>query len=197
MVTHALPFAEETGTMHMALKTRSWTRRDLDRLPDDGNRYEVVRGALFVTPAPGPRHQQIVAELADRIAPYVATHGIGQLHFPRTVVVIGGSQVEPDLMVRRRVPPPPPSWEEAPLPFLVVEVLSETTRRRDLVAKRLLYMEAGIEEYWMLDGERRTITVARAGHLDIALADTLRWHPSRATAPLDIDVSTLFREALG
>ena len=197
MVTHALPFAEEIWTMHMALKTRSWTRRDLDRLPDDGNSYEVVRGELFVTPAPGSRHQQIVAELADRVAPYVAAHRIGQLHFPRAVVVIGGSQVEPDFMVRRKVQPPPPSWEEASLPILVVEVLSETTRRRDLIAKRSLYLEAGIEEYWMLDGERRTITVARAGHPDAGLVDTLRWHPSGASSPLDIDVPTLFRDALG
>jgi Uma2 family endonuclease len=50
--------------MHMALKARRWTRSDLDRLPDDGNRYEVIDGQLLVTPPPSVAHEEIVASLA-------------------------------------------------------------------------------------------------------------------------------------
>ena len=50
--------------MHMATKTRRWTRADLASLPDDGNRYEVLDGELFVTPQAAYRHQRIAFRLA-------------------------------------------------------------------------------------------------------------------------------------
>jgi Uma2 family endonuclease len=189
-------FAEETRNMRMAVQTHRWTRRDLERLPDDGNTYEVVRGALFVTPAPGRPHQEIVAALADRLVPYVAAHALGVIHFPRSVIVIDDSEIEPDLMVRPRVPPGL-RWEDAPLPFLIVEVLSDTTRRRDLVAKRSFYMEEGVAEYWIVDGKGRTITIVRPDQPDEVVTAGLRWHPSNAPAALDFDVATMFRDALG
>jgi Uma2 family endonuclease len=182
--------------MHMAVQMHRWTRRDLERLPDDGNTYEVVRGELFVTPVPARPHQEIVTVLSRYLAPYVAAQRLGDIHFPRSVIVIDDSEVEPDLMVRPRVPPGP-RWEEAPLPFLVIEVLSETTRRRDLVAKRSFYIEGGVAEYWIVDGKRRTITVVRPDQPDVVVTAGLRWHPSNATAPLDLDVASIFREALG
>jgi Uma2 family endonuclease len=190
-------FAGGKRTMHMAVQTHRWTRRDLDRLPDDGNKYEVVGGELFVTPPPSPGHEEIVAILARDLGAYVHVHQIGQLRFPRSVVVVDDSQVEPDLMVRPIVPPPAPAWEVAPLPLLVIEVLSDSTRRRDLVAKRAFYIEGGVAEYWMVDGRKRTITVARPGLSDVAVTDLLRWHPSSATAPFDLDVAAMFRQALG
>ena len=54
----------------MALETRPWTRADLDRLPEDGNKYEVIDGALFVTPAPSAIHQRIVAWLSEALTPF-------------------------------------------------------------------------------------------------------------------------------
>jgi Uma2 family endonuclease len=181
----------------MAVQSRRWTRRDLERLPDDGNTYEVVRGELFVTPAPARPHQEIIVALTRHLAPYVAAHGLGDIHFPRSVIVIDDSEVEPDLMVRPRVPPPAPRWEDAPLPSLAVEVLSETTGQRDLIAKRSLYIDAGVADYWMVDAEHRTITVAKPGHPDLVTTNLLRWHPANVTTPLELDVRALFREVLG
>jgi Uma2 family endonuclease len=188
-------FAEER-TMHMAVHSQRWTRQDLERLPDDGNKYEVVRGELFVTPAPAPGHEEIIAVLAALLSEYLSIHRIGRVRFPRSVVVIDGSEVEPDLMVRPLLPPPAPAWEDAPLPILVIEVLSQSTRHRDLVAKRAFYIEAGVADYWIVDGERRTITVARAGQPDAVMTGVLRWYPPTAAAPFDLDVAAMFREAL-
>jgi Uma2 family endonuclease len=198
MMRHARPYsAEETGAMHMAIKTHVWSRRDLERLPDDGNKYEVVRGELFVTPAPSPRHQGIVIALAERLAPYVSANSLGHLDYPRSAVVLDEDEVEPDLMVRPRMSPAPERWEDVPLPILVVEVLSDTTRRRDLISKRALYADAGVPEYWMVDPRTRSITVARPNVADVVETRLLRWHPPVADARLEIDVAELFREALG
>src|SRR3982751_4020232 len=90
---------EEQG-MAVALKVRQWTLAELHRLPDDGNRYELVRGDLFVTPAPGNPHEAIAARLTRIIDPYAAKHGLGDVYRPRAVMMFAGSQVEPDLMVR-------------------------------------------------------------------------------------------------
>ena len=60
--------------MHMATKARPWTRRDLARLPDDGQRYEVLDGDLLVTPAPSPPHQLIALRLGAMLLAYVNRH---------------------------------------------------------------------------------------------------------------------------
>ena len=141
--------------MRMAFETRPWTQADLDRLPDDGNRYELLGGELLVTPPPSEEHQAIVDWLAEKLFPFVGEHGLGRLSFPRSVVVFGGSQVEPDLMVRPRSPLR--GWDNAPLPLLVVEVLSKSTRRRDLHQKRDFYVDMGVPEYWAIDPEARAV----------------------------------------
>jgi Uma2 family endonuclease len=194
---HRERIVEETRIMHMALKIKRWTRGDLEHLPDDGNAYEVVLGELFVTPAPRARHQAIVVVLARLLGRYVDTLGLGDVHQARSVLVFDGSEVEPDIMVRPKVPPPPPEWENAPPPFLVVEVSSDTTSRRDRIQKRSLYMEAGVAEYWIIDGDRRAITVVRPDQSDADLIDWLRWHPAGAPAAFELDIAAMFREALG
>jgi Uma2 family endonuclease len=181
--------------MHMALKGRKWTRADLERLPDDGNKYEVIRGELFVTPPPAAGHESIVEAFARRISPYVWAQGLGQVRFPRSVFVFEGSEAEPDMMV---LPPGRvTSWERMPTPLLVVEVASESTVRRDRVAKRSYYMDAGVSEYWIVDGTKRVVTVIKPGEADEVVSSELRWQPSGTTEPLRIDLVTLFHEALG
>jgi Uma2 family endonuclease len=182
--------------MHMAQQIRRWTRHDLDRLPDDGNRYEVVHGELFVTPAPRPVHEAIVDALADLLKPYVAAQSLGRVQRSRPAVVIDDSEVEPDIVVRPTIRPLPEKWEDMPAPILVVEVLSDSTYRRDRIAKRKLYLDAGVPEYWMVDGDRRTITIVRPDHPDEIASDRLHWRASGASMPLDLDVAAMFREAL-
>src|ERR1041384_2200889 len=105
--------------MGMAISIPRYTVDDLDRLPDDGNRYELLDGELLVTPAPSAGHQRIVAWLSEKLTPFVLAHGIGVVHHPRSVIIIDGAQVEPDLMVLPRIPFD--EWDGAPTPMLVVE----------------------------------------------------------------------------
>jgi Uma2 family endonuclease len=179
----------------MATETATWTVAQRDRLPDDGNRYEVVGGELFVTPAPSLRHALIVRELWALLSPYVREHGLG-IEFGSHTDVIGGEKdvVMPDFNVfpfTRETAPA--SWAEAPRPILVAEVRSPTTWRRDVGPKRDLYLALGVPDYWIVDPDERAVTVVRAGHADQRVTGILRWHPAGASKALEIDVATLLR----
>jgi Uma2 family endonuclease len=83
--------------------------------------------------------------------PYVESQGLGLVYHPRSVVRFEGSEVEPDLMVRQPWIVDDRSWGNAPMPILIVEVLSPSTRRRDQDQKRRLYMDATIAEIgWLI-----------------------------------------------
>jgi Uma2 family endonuclease len=183
--------------MHMPAKIRRWTVSELERLPDDGNKYELVRGDLFVTPAPSYAHETIASILVSILVPYVQAHNLGRVHTPRAVVrARPDTEVEPDLLVRP-IAATNMTWEQAPLPLLVVEIVSDTTRRRDFVEKRKLYIELGIPEYWIIDPEQRAVRVVLLGEDDRVVTDMLTWHPPIAAEPLTVDVRSVFREALG
>ena len=184
--------------MLMVTKTRSWTADDLERLPDDGNRYEVVEGELFVTPAPSFAHQFVAGEIYRRLYPFVGEQRLGWVMFaPGDVHVNTRNQVQPDIfVVPRTAAGKPATWRDAPTPILVVEVLSDSTARRDLGPKRELYHRAGIAEYWVVDHENRDVRIIRRGAADVEARDRITWRPAAASKPLVIDLPALFREAL-
>lgn len=181
--------------MAVAVQVKRWTLRELHRLPDDGNKYELIDGELFVTPPPTDDHETIAARLTRILDPYVAAQRLGFVYRPRSVLRYRGSEAEPDLMVR--LPHPRPTgrdrdWDRAPVPILVVEIASPYTRRRDREQKRALYQRAGVEEYWMVDAEERSVTVARAGHEDLVATTRLTWRPSSADVPLTFDLGEIW-----
>ncbi|MES2176723.1 MAG: Uma2 family endonuclease [Gemmatimonadota bacterium] len=178
--------------MLMATDTKRWTIADLDSLPDDGNTYEVVRGELLVSPPPAFAHETIVARLHRILDRYVEEQGLGYVHSGNGVVRHADSQVQPDLAVRELPSTPDMTWDTAPLPILVVEVHSQSTRRHDLVEKRELYMDAGIDEYWMVDGANRTVTSVAPGRADVVSRETMTWHPKGVSSPLTFEVARVF-----
>jgi Uma2 family endonuclease len=184
--------------MRMALDTRSWTVADLATMPDDGQRYEVIDGELFVTPAPALRHQDAILALAAILRPYVMQHAIGHLVVSPADVKFSKSRgVQPDLFVARLVEGKRPreSSEIRGL-LLAVEVLSPSTAKADRVVKRALYRDEGVDEYWVVDLETRRFERSTPADMAVAVeADTLRWHPAGAAA-LEIDLKRYFAEVL-
>jgi Uma2 family endonuclease len=135
------------------------TRDDLMEMPDDGHRYEIVDGALLVTPSPGFQHQAAVTELL------VVLHGaIGPelvvLAAPFDFVVSPSTVLRPDLLVAGRADLGPRGLEHA-TPLLIVEILSPSTRLTDLGTKRLAYQAAGVPAYWVVDPEEPSLAVFR------------------------------------
>ena len=184
--------------MHMATKTAAWTADELERLPDDGNRYEVVDGELFVTPAPALVHQAVQMAFVSRLITYDPDKRIGWLFCaPADVHFDQHNQTQPDiLIIPRTAGPRPRTWRSAPRPLLVVEILSPTTAWRDFGAKRDLYRRKRIPTYWIVDHEERLVHVVRTGMPDVVARETLTWEPEGAAGALVIDLPALFREAL-
>ena len=185
--------------MAMPAATR-WTVDLVRALPDDGKRYEVIDGELFVTPAPTPAHQGVVREMMLRLAEYLRGDRAAQLYASPADITFGErTLVQPDVFV---VPRPegrvPNRWEEMGPLLLAVEVLSPTTARADRHRKRHLYQREGVPEYWIVDIDARLIERWRAGdERPEIVTDRIEWRLDPARPLLAIDLADLFREALG
>jgi Uma2 family endonuclease len=143
------------GTVTTLPSSRPLTRRDLDAMPDDGHRYELIDGCLVVTPAPTPRHQIVVSGLL-RLLSTACPAGLRVLMAPLDVVLADDTIVQPDVLVARR-----DQFTERDLPvapLLVVEVLSPSTRRLDVSLKRARYEAAGCPSYWVVDPDHSSLT---------------------------------------
>jgi Uma2 family endonuclease len=177
--------------MHMA-HPRVWTLEDIDSLPDDGNKYELLHGELFVTPPPEPDHETAIARIHRLLIPFVDRHGLGMVFSGHPVIRTHESHVEPDLIVRQ--PPAPKSrWENAPVPILIVESLSPSTRWRDRVPKRDFYVdEVQVPDYWIVDSDTRSITVIRPGAEDLVVTDRFEWSPPGIRESLAVGVDDVF-----
>jgi Uma2 family endonuclease len=179
--------------MRMGTETRRWTWEQFQRLPDEpGVTYEFVEGELWVTPPPTEHHNEIAARLNAILLPYVVAQRLGLVYLPRAALRAGQErQLEPDLMVRQPHPDPRGTWETAPRPILVVEVVSPSSRGRDYGKKRDVYMEHRIPEYWIVDGDERSLTVVRPGRDPVTVRDVLTWAPAGASEPLTFAVSRI------
>jgi Uma2 family endonuclease len=186
--------------MAMPAYPTEWTVDMVRALPDDGNRYEVIDGELFVTPAPSWTHQRAVLEMATLIRPYIHEHGLGDLIIAPADVVFGPrNAVEPDLFVVPLVEGVVPRvWEEVGRLLLTVEVLSPSTSRTDRREKRDLYQSKAVPDYWIVDVA--SAAVERWTPDDSAaqvLTETLEWQPDRFLPPLRIDLPAYFARVLG
>jgi Uma2 family endonuclease len=185
--------------MSMPNVRRDWTVADLAGLPDDGNRYEVIDGELYVTPAPSFDHQAALQLLHRLVADYLDREPIGYvLIAPADVTFSERRGVQPDLFVvpphdRRR----PRRFEDVGHLLLAAEVLSPSSVRADRVAKRTVYREEGVEVYWVLDLDARTFeqSVPADPRVEV-LANRVEWRPAGAREPLVIDVEDFFRRVL-
>lgn len=139
-----------------------WTYDDYLRLPDDGRRYEIIEGVLYVTNAPDLDHQSAVVEILGDMRNFVREKGLGKvLTAPFEVHLPGiAKPVQPDILfitAERRPPAGAKFFEGAP--DLIVEVLSQSTLRLDRRIKLDAYERAGVGEYWIVDPRSHFVEV--------------------------------------
>jgi Uma2 family endonuclease len=135
--------------------SRPFTRADLEHMPDDGHRYELIDGTLLVSPAPSFRHQRAVANLHLLLAAACPADLVVMLA-PFTVGLADDTELQPDLLVAPRS-----QFTDGDLPgppLLAVEVLSASTRRIDLLLKRDRLQAAGVPSYWLVDPDEPSLT---------------------------------------
>jgi Uma2 family endonuclease len=182
--------------MSMPASVPRYTAAEIRSFPDDRLRYEVIRGDLFVTPAPGTAHQRAVRDLCERLHRYLADTGLGEaIPAPFEVEFAADTAVQPDVIALVHANRPRLTAERlyGP-PALVVEVVSYSSKRTDRLQKRRLYQEAGVAEYWVVDLDARRVERWSPGATEPdILSGELRWQPSAAVPPLVIALPPLFQ----
>jgi Uma2 family endonuclease len=186
-----------TATSNLPPRPIVLTYDDLRTTPDDGRRYEIIEGDLYVTPAPTISHQRISRNLEFVLHTYVTQHGLGEvLNAPVDVLLDRHTIVEPDLlfvssarsgMISER------GIEGAP--DLVVEILSPGTEQRDRGFKQQAYARYGVAHYWRVDPVARTVTelVLSGASYDVLATHTVGTSMRSALFPaLAIDLASIF-----
>lgn len=175
--------------MAPATSSRKLTYADFEKIPDDGLRHEIIDGEHYVSPSPPTRHQRAVGNLYFLLTQYVRDHECGEVFLAPFDVVLGPHDIlEPDIIYI--------SHQRAHIltdaniqgaPDLVVEVLSDSTRQRDLTLKRSRYEALGVPEYWLIDPVAKTIQILRnqgGGYQEVTASPLF--------PGLDLAVTTLF-----
>jgi Uma2 family endonuclease len=124
---------------------KPFTVAELDRMPDDGYRYELLDGGLLVSPRPTPAHQVVAFKLAsalDRACPPG-----WQMVLEPAVMVSSDTEFAPDIVVVGRDQLSHPKITRPPV--LVVEVQSPSTALVDLNLKNAAYDLFGVGSYWV------------------------------------------------
>ncbi len=132
---------------------------DFWSLPDDGNRYEIIDGKLYVTPAPAMRHQLVSMRLSNILHQHVISARIGHVfHAPAAVILGPHRQVQPDLFfISRERTKLVTSKEVDGPPDLAIEIVSPSSKKADRVVKSAAYADSGISWYWIVDPDGRTL----------------------------------------
>jgi Uma2 family endonuclease len=177
--------------MGMAISIPRYTIDDLDRLPDDGNRYEVLDGMLIVTPSPSVDHQRIATDLARRLGNHVSPE-MGIVVAPGAMQSGDRTQLQPDILVYSAKHRPAKQWREISDHWLAVEVLSRSSRIYDRDFKRDAYFALGVSEVWLVDLEARAVEVSRATGTVETVRDVVRWCPPGSDKIRAIDLAELF-----
>lgn len=170
-----------------------WTVADLEQLPDDGHRYEVLHGELLMTPMPTVGHQRAAMCLILLIGAWCRRYTGWLILAPGGVYMSETTWLEPDLAVYPEPEATGRSWREMPPPMLVVEVLSPSTRKRDRFQKRPAYLAHGVVEVWIVDEAARSIErwTARSEFPELLL-DGITWSPVEEHPPLVISSAEVF-----
>lgn len=149
------------------LSSVKFTYKDYLLFPEDGKRHEIIDGEHFMTPAPSTRHQRISGRIFRILSDFVEENKLGEVFCaPYDIVLSDVDVVQPDIVFI--------SSENKHIitesniqgtPDLVIEIISETTRKTDKVIKHRLYEKFGVKEYWIIDPVVDTVEVYRPSEI--------------------------------
>jgi len=140
-----------------------FTYDDYRQLPDDGKRYEIIDGELYMATSPTPNHQTIVNNFSFALTAYLRAHPIGKIFpAPLEVYFTKTNLAQPDIMFisNERLDIIKPTQIKG-APDLVIEVLSPGTEKRDRTDKLKMYARFGVREYWMAKEKTAIVEIFR------------------------------------
>jgi Uma2 family endonuclease len=162
---------------HMTTSLR-WTSADLTAFPDNGNRYEIVDGDLYVSKQPSVWHQSTCGIVFALLQGWSNRTDSGFATIAPGIIFGEDDDVAPDVVwvsKARQASVLGPDGKLYAAPDLVVEVLSPgaSNERRDREVKLELYSRRGVKEYWIIDWRGRQLEVYRREHAQLRLHSTL------------------------
>ena len=169
-------------------------------MPDDGNRYEIIEGELFVSRSPSLTHQSVSGNFFINIRNFLAQNPIGKVWATPGVILSQIDGVIPDLVFvsNERISEIASGDRIVGAPDLAIEIVSPGTEneRRDRIVKRQTYGKSGVKEYWIADYQRRSIEVYLLEGSILKLNSTLKDQDdltSTVLAGFKCKVSDIFR----
>lgn len=144
--------------------TLRWTSADLENLPHNSNRYEIIDGELIVSKQPHYYHQRVCGNAFAVLAAWSKETNLGEANFAPSVIFADDEDVAPDVIWISNVRLAAALTADGKLhqaPELVIEVLSPGSQnaRRDRETKLKLYSRRGVDEYWIMDWQARRFEV--------------------------------------
>ena len=161
--------------MAMAISVPLYTVDDLERFPDDGNRYELLDGVLLVTPQAALVHQVVANRIQLELGNSLQKAGLAHVVGPGAVVRMPRTQLQPDILVFPARFSPMTDWRKITEHWLAVEVLSRSSRLYDREFKRDAYFALGLQQVWLVDWRERSVEVCTAKGKSRVIRDTIRW----------------------
>jgi len=160
------------------MKTLNWTLQDLELLPDDGSRYEIVDGELYVSKQPDWQHQLVCSQLVILLGVWNEQSQAGHVTQEPGIVFANDTNVIPDVIwiSRERLKAVlRPDRKLHNSPELVIEVLSPgaENERRDREVKLKLYSRRGVKEYWVVNWQEQNLEVYQREDTVLTLEGTL------------------------
>ncbi len=186
------------------MATLRWTSRDLESLPDNGKRYEIVDGELYVSKQPHLLHQFVCGQLLESLQVWSRQTKAGRAFFAPGVIFADDDDVAPDVIwisKGRLATSLDSAGHLHTAPELAIEVLSPGTinERRDREAKLKLYSRRGVLEYWIVNWQERYIEIYQREDAVLKLNRTL-YENDTLQSPLlpgfTCQVSQLFDDSL-
>lgn len=160
------------------MKTLHWTVRDLELFPEDGNRYEIIEGELYVAKQPDWQHQFVSFRLGFFLQVWNEQAQAGYVNLAPGIIFADDTNVVPDLIWISQERLQTALHTDGKLhnaPELVVEVLSPgaDNERRDREVKLKLYSRRNVKEYWVVNWQERTVEIYRREEAVLTLEKTL------------------------
>jgi len=178
MVQYAQRLFLTERSRERTMKTLHWTSRDLELLPDDGNRYEIIDGELYVAKQPDWQHQLAGFRLGFLLQVWNEQSQAGLVNLTPGIIFADDTNVVPDMIWISQERLKTALHKDGKLhnaPELVVEVLSPgpENERRDREVKVKLYSRRNVKEYWVVNWQERTLEVYRREDAVLTLEKTL------------------------
>ena len=174
-----------------------WTYEDYATMPDDGKRYQIVDGVLFMSPAPSIGHQETVGEIFSYLRDHVKHAKLGKVYIsPLDVELSPKTVVQPDVLVLLTAHIERISDKRIiGAPDLVVEVTSPGTTGFDHRQKQDAYAHAGVPEYWIIDPASHTLELLileNAAYRSLGIFEGQQTLPSTVVPGFFVQVEQFF-----